>query len=185
MNDESDAAVTVTYLRMSAPAKTYPHAPLGHQLALLKCRDIPLHFYRYLYDRVGRDWNWTSALVLSDDELAARLRSPDTEIHVLYLNGAPAGFFELCQMGGNECRLLHFGLMPHAIGLKLSRWFLGCAIQSAWETKAKIVSVETCTMDHPAALPLYQKMGFIPMRRDEAYAIEITPEQRAQILLRP
>lgn len=185
MSDDSEQPITVTYLQMPAPAKAYPHAPLGHQLALLKCREIPLHFYRYLYDRVGRDWHWTSALAMSDDELSARLESPNSEIHVLYLNGAPAGFFELYQMEASECRLLHLGLMPHAIGLKLSRWFLGCAIQSAWETNSKIVSVETCTMDHPAALPLYQKMGFIPMRREEAFTIELTPQQRAEVLLRP
>lgn len=184
MSADDRLPVTVTYLQMRHPAAHYLHAPLGHQLALFRCRDIPLHFYRYLYDRVGRDWHWTAALLLDDDELARRTESPDCEIHVLYLNGAPAGFFELNHMTDRECRLVHFGLMRHAIGLGLSRWFLGCAIQSAWESDPRVVSVETCTLDHPAALPLYQKMGFTPVRRAQARAIPLTPEQRAEVLLR-
>jgi hypothetical protein len=74
--------------------------------------------------------------------------------------------------------------LPHAIGLGLSRWFLGCAIRTAWEVKPDVVSIETCTLDHPAALPLYQKMGFMPVRRTEAIATAISPEQRAEALLR-
>ena len=184
MSAASGLPVTVTYLQMHRPADRYPHAPMGHQLALFRCRDIPLHFYRYLYDRVGRDWHWTAALLLDDEQLAKRLNNADREIHALYLNGAPAGFFELHHMVNEECRLVHFGLMRHAIGLGLSRWFLGCAIQSAWEANPRVVSVETCTLDHPAALPLYQKMGFTPVRRAEASAIPITAEQRAEALLR-
>jgi hypothetical protein len=32
--------------------------------------------------------------------------------------------------------------------------------------------VQTCTLDHPRALPLYQQMGFIPFAQEEA---EIMP----------
>jgi len=184
MGTGSGPTVTVTYLQMSRPAERYPHAPMGHQLALFCCRDMPLHFYRYLYDRVGRDWHWTAALMLDDEQLSRRLKSSSREIHVLYRDGAPAGFFELHHMDRSETRLVHFGLFPHAIGLGLSRWFLGCAIRSAWEAKPEVVSIETCTLDHPAALPLYQKMGFMPVRRTEAVATPISPQQRAQVLLR-
>lgn len=176
---------TVTLLEMSAPPARYPPMPLGpHQLALLRCRNIPLHFYRYIYDRVGRDWYWTAVLFMDDDQLARRLSEPNREIHVLYMDGAPAGFFELLRLDRGECRLLLFGLMPHAIGKGLSRWFLGSAIRAAWEGGAKLVSVETCTLDHPAALPLYQKMGFVPVRRSETRAMPISDEQRAAVLLR-
>jgi len=184
MTDSAGPLTTVTLLEMHRPPERYPPIPMGpHQLALLRCRDMPLHFYRYIYDRVGRDWHWTAALFLDDEQLARRLKAPDREFHVLYMDGAPAGFFELHRFDRKECRLLLFGLMPHAIGKGLSRWFLGCAIRAAWEGSPKVVSVETCTLDHPAALPLYQKMGFVPVRRSETYGMPISDEKRAEVLL--
>jgi GNAT superfamily N-acetyltransferase len=186
MRGSAAAPLTVvTLLEMQRPPERYPHMPMGsHQLALLRCREMPLHFYRYIYDRVGRDWYWTAVLLLDDEQLAKRLADPAREVHVLYMDGAPAGFFELHRLDRKECRLLLFGLMPHAIGKGLSRWFLGCAIRAAWDGGAKLVSVETCTLDHPAALPLYQKMGFVPVRRSETHAVPVSDEKRAEVLLR-
>lgn len=174
----------VTHLRMDHPPKVYPPAPVVQQLALLKCRAMPLHFYRYLYDRVGRPWHWTAALTLSDAQLAERLASERTDIEVLNMDGCPAGFFELRLMAEGECRLVHFGLMEHAIGRGLSRWFLGAAIRAAWAHGSRLLSVETCTLDHPAALPLYQKMGFNPVWRRDETVVELTPEARGRVLLR-
>ena len=36
----------------------------------MKAEDIPLHFYRYLYDAVGGSWLWVERLGLSDAALA-------------------------------------------------------------------------------------------------------------------
>jgi GNAT superfamily N-acetyltransferase len=175
-------AATVTHLRMERAPQHYPPAPSKPPLALLKCRSMPLHYYRYLYDRVGRAWHWTAALTLSDKDLAERLASPRTDIRVLHVDGCPGGFFELRVLSGKECRLVHFGLMEHAMGRGLGRWFLGSAVRAGWEHQPRILSVETCTLDHPAALPLYQKMGFAPVWRREETVAELTPEARAAIL---
>lgn len=175
---------TVTHLQMQEPPATYPPAPVGRQLALLKCESMPLHFYRYLYDRVGRDWHWTAALALTDAQLTERLASERTDIRVLNMDGCPAGFFELRSLAQQEWRLVHFGLMKHAIGLGLGRWFLGTAIRTAWSHAPRLVTVETCTLDHPAALGLYQKLGFTPVNRREETVAEMTEEERARVLLR-
>ena len=174
----------VTHLEMRERPQRFPAVPAGPQLALLKCKAMPLHYYRYLYDRVGRQWHWTAALTLADADLAERLASDRTHIQVLYLDGAPAGFFELRLLSKEECRLVHFGLMSHAIGRGLGRWFLGSAIRAAWEHGPEMVSVETCSLDHPAALSLYQKLGFVPVWRKEESVSELTPEARATVLLR-
>jgi len=68
-----DIGVTVTFLEMHAPPAVSPPIPYNRQIALLKTKDIPLHFYRYLMDRVGRKWHWVNVLRLNDDELAASL----------------------------------------------------------------------------------------------------------------
>lgn len=175
---------TVTRLQMTEPPRSYPPAPARPQLALLRCHAMPLNFYRYLYDRVGRRWNWTAALTLSDADLSERLSSARTDIRTLYMDGCPAGFFELRLLSAEECRLVHFGLIEHAIGKGLGRWFLGTAIRAAWAHDPRLVTVETCTLDHPAALGLYQKMGFAPIWRREETVPEMTPDKRAEVLLR-
>ena len=70
---------------------------------------------------------------MSDEELAAGIHSPDRDIRVLYLDGAPAGFFDLdSRMLPDEVELAYFGMMEHATGQGLGRWFLGAAIEAAW-----------------------------------------------------
>ena len=45
---------------------------------------------------------------------------------------------------------------------------LQTAIATGWTREdVEKMTINTCTLDHPAALPLYQKMGFAPVRRQE------------------
>lgn len=155
--------VSVTFLEMKRPPLTYPSTPMNSPVALFRARDISLHYYRYLMDRVGRKWHWVNVLRMSDDELGAYLRAPGRDIRVLYLNGSPAGFFDLHAQTPDLVDLAYFGMMKEAIGQGLGRWFLGAAIETAWSYAPKRVIVQTCTLDHPAALPLYQKLGFVPI----------------------
>lgn len=176
--------VTVTYLGMRTPPAHYPPLPLNAHIALLKSRAMPRHFYRYLMDRVGRHWHWVNVLRLDDAALDARLSEPDREITTLYLDGAPAGFFEIAPHAHDIGELHFFGLMPHATGQGLGRWFLGAAIQAAWATNPKSIIVQTCTLDHPAALPLYQKLGFEPLGQSKEIITPMSHEERARVLAR-
>lgn len=155
--------VTVTFLQMTAPPAYYPPLPVGRSIALLRTRDIPLHYYRYLIDRIGRKWTWVNALRLSDEELGEELAKPGRDVRVLYLDGAPAGFFDLKPHMPDAVELAYFGMMEQAMGQGIGRWFLGAAIETAWALGPQSVVVQTCTLDHPAALPLYQKLGFSPI----------------------
>lgn len=177
--------VTVTFLEMQAPPANYSHPPMNRQIALLKTRDMPLHFYRYLMDRVGRKWHWVNVLRLDDEELAAGIRKPGRDIRVLYLDGAPAGFFDIKPVSPDETEIAYFGMMEHATGQGLGRWFLGAAIEAAWSTKPKRVSVQTCTLDHPAALPLYQKLGFSPIAQKQENVRPMPFSERSQSVMRP
>ena len=86
---------------------------------------------------------------------------------MLYLDGAPAGFFDIKPHLPDEVELAYFGMMEHATGQGIGRWFLGAAIAAAGRTGRKRVTVQTCTLDHPAALPLYQKLGFSPVAQKQ------------------
>jgi len=90
-------------------------------------------------------------------ELAAWLRSH--EVHVLHVDGVPAGFAELdCRT--DEIELLQFGLMHEFIGQGLGKYFLQWTIDHAWSLSPRRLWLHTCTLDHPNALPNYQKAGF-------------------------
>jgi GNAT superfamily N-acetyltransferase len=175
--------VTVTFLEMTAPPKHYPPAPMNRHMVLLRARNPPVHFYRYLIDRVGRKWHWVNALRMDPDVLQARLNESDRDIRVLYLEGSPGGFFETRPVSPGVVELVFFGLMERAMGQGIGRWFLGAAIEAAWSQGPQRVMVQTCTLDHPAALPLYQKLGFSPVGQQQASVLPLTLAERAAILV--
>ena len=184
-NAVSDAiAVTVTFLEMAARPSHLPPLPHNKHIALMRARSVPLHFYKYLADRVGRKWHWVNILRTPDAELEAQLASPDRDIRVLYLDGCPAGFFDLNPQLPHVVDLAYFGLMEHAMGQGLGRWFLGAAIEAAWSHTPETVTVQTCTLDHPAALPLYQRMGFSPVGQQEEQVKVMTMAERCESVMR-
>ncbi len=157
---------TVTYLAMAARPAQLPPMPTSPRLAVMKAEMIPLHFYRYLYEEVGGSWLWVERLGLPDDTLASKIHSAGIEIFVLYARGCPAGYYELDRRDPTSVRLVYFGLMPEWTGMRIGPWFLGSAITEVFSRGAKELRVNTCTLDHPAALPLYQRLGFEPVRRE-------------------
>ena len=177
--------VTVTFLEMAAPPTYYPPLPYNRPIALLKARQMPNHYYRYMMDRIGRKWHWVNALRLSDAELTKKLGDPARDIRVLHLDGVPTGLFEVAPYGPDAVELAYFGLMENATGQGIGRWFLGAAIEAAWASGPEKIVVQTCTLDHPAALPLYQKMGFSPVAQVKEDILPLTLAERAKILARP
>lgn len=157
---------TVTYLRMTERPAHFPPMPTSPRLALMKAEQIPLHFYRYLYSTVGSSCLWVEREGISDKALAAKVHREGIEITVLYASGAPGGYYELDFTRPERTNLVYFGLVPECTGLKIGPWLLGCAIRDAFSRGATEVTVNTCTLDHPAALPLYQRLGFQPVRQE-------------------
>lgn len=150
----------------SLPKDPTPRPEIGRSLDILKVRNIPIGFYRYLY-AVGRPYHWTSR-ELPDAALAREVNAPNVRIQVLYCDGAPAGWFELdAGRAPKETRLVHFATMPEFRGLGLARYLLSHAIAAGFEEQPSALTVETNTLDHAAALPLYRKMGFRPVSRRE------------------
>src|SRR4051812_33764384 len=74
----------VTYLEMRAKPQQHVPPPANLKLLLMRAEHPPVHFYRYLYDRVGNGFMWIDRKMMSDDELAREICAPDVEIYVLY-----------------------------------------------------------------------------------------------------
>ncbi len=166
--------VTITYLRQTRrPNRRAPHPP-AHGAALLRVRRPPLHFYRYLYRLVGDQFHWVSRRRLDDDQLAAIIHDDDVHVYVLFIDGAPAGFCELDHRVSDVVEVKFFGLAPERIGQGWGAYFLWHCLDIAWSLGPGEVRLETCTLDHPAALPLYQKYGFeaVDMRRGKIETID-------------
>lgn len=169
--------VHVTELEMLAPPKQSLPFPVNIQTALMRVPEIPLPFYRFLYLQVGRRWTWVDRLRLSDEDLTATLHDKRNSVTVLYVNGAPAGFFELLQVDKDVVELSHFGLFEHALGLGLGKWFLLQTLYAAWSSDPKKVRVATNTLDHPRALQLYQRFGFNPVSTRDAKVLPLSDDE--------
>ena len=78
--------------------------------------------------------------------------------------GAGIGFAEIDARNRPTVNLSYFGLVPTATGAGLGTSFLRAAIDAAWGMGARGVTVNTCTADHPRALPSYLRAGFRPVR---------------------
>lgn len=161
--DHISVAVTVTFLRMDFPPVTPPPTIPGETRTVhVPAPSVP--FYRYLYNTVGEDYVWWLRRIVPDSELEMLLIDPRVEIHVLYKGEEPAGFFELDRRYAMNVNIAYFGLMPHVIGTGAGMGFLRQAIDRAWESGPRTVTVNTCTADHPRALPNYLLAGFHAMR---------------------
>ena len=157
--------VTVTWLEMTV-RPTRPSFARPRGVALMRASDPGAGFYRYLYNSVGEDWLWYERRAMTDDALDALVSDERLEIYVLYRNGAPAGFGELDRRQPGEIELAYFGLMPDAIGQGLGVWLLHETIDLAWSYEPERFWLHTCTHDHPRALPLYQRAGFVPYKQE-------------------
>ena len=160
MEPVARVTVTVTFLRMDRPPPgPSPGLPIDYQVVQVQSPTVG--FYRYLYNTVGADYVWWLRRTMPDRDLAMLLRDPAVSIHALYSGGEPAGFFELDGRGWPDINLSYFGLMPHAIGAGVGHPFLRSAVDAAWRQNPRGMTVNTCTADHPRALPTYLQ-GWVP-----------------------
>lgn len=166
MSENKELATTVTYLEIfEKPVLAESFLP--EELTIVQAINPTVKFYRFLYDAVGADWNWTDRKRLSDDELAAEIQNEKVDVFVLYDNGVPAGYAELDRREFPDVELKYFGIMPEFIHKRYGKLLLNWAIQKAWSFSPKRFWVHTCSLDHPRALPLYQKCGFKIYKTEE------------------
>lgn len=161
--------MTVTFLTMTArPSALPPPAPKS-KVAFLRAEKPPVHFYRYLYNSIGGPWLWVERRRMRDETLSAIISHPQNELYILYADGCPAGMAELDLRKPDVAQLAYFGLFSEYFGRGLGYFFLYQIVRVAWSHPISRLTVNTCTLDHPRALPLYQRIGFVPSSREERY----------------
>jgi GNAT superfamily N-acetyltransferase len=158
----------ITYLEMtSRPQGPPPRLPTGPVSALVAAEAPPVWYFLTLYDAVGAAHEWTDAHREPRDSLAAWLADPKVVLYTLMRAGWPHGFFVLDAREAGFCQIAYFGLVREAVGRGLGAFLLETAVHMAWDRPGvERVGVNTSSLDHPRALPLYQKAGFVPVRRE-------------------
>lgn len=161
-------AAVVTYLAMTAPP------PIERRpLDLVPLRGDPAR-YRALFRRVGEPWLWFSRAAWSDAALQAVIDHPDVEALALREAGRDVGLLELDFREAGTGEIAYFGLVPEAAGRGLGRALMAEAIARAFARPVARLTVHTCTLDDPRALPFYLRAGFRATRR----AVEVADDPR-------
>jgi len=155
-----------TFLEMRSPAELRPVRTESPSTRVERVSGCPPSFWRYLYTEVGRDYRWIDRLSWTDDQIRAYLGSAGVSLWVMWVDGAPAGYFELQRDKSGGVEIAYFGLLPDFIGRGLGGYLLTVAVEQAWTTGANRVWLHTNTLDHPAALPNYLKRGFTPFHAE-------------------
>ena len=164
--------VTRTYLEMRSLADLRPARTPGHRATLHQVLRCPPAFYRFLYNTVGADYHWIDRIQWSDEDIHAHLSQRNVELWVLYVDGAPAGFFELRREPEGAVEIAYFGLLREYVGQGWGGYLLTEAVRHAFAQSPPRVWLHTCTLDHPAALHNYLERGFRVVR-DETYTAEL------------
>lgn len=165
-----DTLVT-TYLEMTNPKQFKPAFNYDDDIAIERMNTVDLGFYLYMYQSVGEDCCWRDRLVMPKSELRSILTKSTTQVFVLYVQGAPAGYVELNQQGA-ATEIAYFGLRKEYQGRGLGKHLLSYGIKKAWELGAERVWLHTCNLDGPYAMSNYQKRGFRPYKTEH----EVMPE---------
>lgn len=171
---DGEVGVVVTYLEMTERPKPRPLP--SSPLRMKAWPDVTPAEYRLLFERVGGRWLWYSRLLMDDETLSASIG----ELHaVVDRNGVEVGMIELDFSGPGECLIRFLGLVPELAGKGHGAWLFAQLMALAWRKGIERVHVNTCSLDHPAALPSYVKAGFKAYKR----AFESFPDPRLLGLL--
>ncbi len=171
---DGEIGALVTYLEMKHRplAKPFPPSPLR----LRTWHEPDPANYRLLFERVGGRWLWFSRLAMNDEQLKEAM----AEVHAVEdSRGVEVGMLELDFREPGECLIRFLGLVPELTGQGHGKWLFAQTLALAWRKGVARVKVNTCTLDHPAALAAYMKAGFTAYRR----AFESFPDPRLNGLL--
>ncbi|KOX08848.1 GNAT family N-acetyltransferase [Nocardiopsis sp. NRRL B-16309] len=160
---------TTWYLESTAPSDLVPaREPVaGRDVRFVRCGIPSPDFSRFLYERVGGDWQWTDRLPWSHERWRAWVERPGSETWVLYEHGTPAGFAELDAQPDGDVEIAYFGLLPGFLGRGLGGHMLTLTLRRAWDLAERWpdreptgrVWVHTCSLDGDHALANYRARG--------------------------
>ncbi|HSL23804.1 MAG TPA: GNAT family N-acetyltransferase [Vicinamibacterales bacterium] len=175
MGPPSTVDATRTYLELTSAADFRPARTPSHRAAVQQVLRCPPAFYRFLYATVGAEYHWIDRLDWTDDQIRSHLAQRNIELRVMYVDGAPAGFFELRRDEDEGVEIAYFGLLKEFFALGLGGYLLSEAVRRAFAEGVSRVWLHTSSLDHPAALHNYLERGF-RVFKTERYTAQLRPQ---------
>ncbi len=114
---------------------------------------------RDMYRQVGEPWHWTDRRDWSETDWRTETDSEDTELWLARQAADVVGYFQL-HRERDRAVIRYFGLLPAHLGRGIGGPLLSAAIDRCWAMGRQHVVLNTCTLDHPRALPNYLARGF-------------------------
>lgn len=151
--------VTTSYLEMLDAGWLRGKGCPEPVLELRECVDRDGEFFKYLYETVGKGWNWRERLVWSGERWEEHGRDENVRVWAAKQGEEIAGYFELIRRDVDTIEIGYFGLKGEYFGKGYGGYLLTEAIREAWAWGAKRVWVHTCSDDHENALGNYIARG--------------------------
>ena len=158
MNNRILVPATIYFLEMKTATVSEFSIKEGCMFSLLD-KPMKIDDYRKLYYGVGEEWHWLDRMVMPDHELESLINASNNEIFLFSIDGVTAGFAEFVKEE-KFTEIMYFGLLPDFVGKGWGHYFLQIVIQQAWSYQPEWIQLNTCSLDHPNALSVYQKAGF-------------------------
>lgn len=152
----------VTYLEMKSFSGGQCNLnPPRTDTDIVRAKNPSVAFYRFLFEQIGKRWQWVSRKAMTDSELEKIIHDPKNEIFVNYVGGVPAGYVELDVRKPEDIELVFIGLTSEFLGQGLGSYLMDWTLSYVWnEKQPKRFWLHTCELDSPKALELYYKLGF-------------------------
>jgi GNAT superfamily N-acetyltransferase len=176
--------VTTWYLEFAGELPPLPDWPTDVQL--VESVTPNPEWSQFLFCAVGRRFGWYSRLGWDYGQWLAFLRGGDVRTWALWHGGSPAGYIELVrhaaqsdeiswfEQGQASVEVKFLGLLPAFCGQGLGPALVRAAVRLAREWASGPIWLHTCDADHPAALGLYEREGFVVKKT--SYAVEDIPD---------
>ena len=152
--------ITTWFLEMTSREQLQASQSRPQEPLLLRVGRPSAEYSRFFYRAVGGNWYWIDRLDWPYEQWQSWAEQVET--WVAYVDGTPAGYFELQdrRVGEGSVNIALFGLLPWSIGQGIGGWLLTRAIERSWDLGPRFVTVNTCSLDGPHALANYQARGF-------------------------
>lgn len=157
--------MTVLLEMLERPLLTYTRPTRAGML--LRLDEPSVDFYRFLQAGAGTAPSRARWEGMPDDDVFEHLADEAVDVFVLFLGGAPAGFFELDRNKEDEVELVSTGLLPEFQARGLGKYLVATAVETAWDEEPDRVWVRADADDDPRGLLLYQWAGFVALETRE------------------
>ena len=152
--------VTIRHLEMTDPGQLVPPSRAVEGLAVREETPADPATLRRFYLAVGERFHWVDRRPWSLERWREWAAGKALTTLVASVDDREAGFALLDVQADGVVELRYFGFLAEFIGRGFGGAFLAETTRRAWALGARRVRLNTCSLDHPNALPGYEARGF-------------------------